>query len=112
MSALDIITLRAPDFAADPNIDDFIAEAEKETGTVYGDLRDKAVALLVMHWLEMRDRGGTSGMIKSEREGDLSRSYGLSGQTTDDYLSQTAWGLELLDLRRATIFRYGNRFVI
>ena len=123
MSAKTIIELRSSTLVLDPSVDDLIIEAEKETGPVYGDLYDKAVALLVLHWLELKHRSGdgagggtTTGMITQEKEGDLSRSYGTGSSSGssgyDQYLSQTTWGIELLDLKRSTIFAYGNRFGI
>ena len=114
---LQIITLRAPDFATEPNIDDLIAQAGLEVSdTCFGDLKNKAIALIVMHWIALskRDPGGTgvSGSIKSEKEGDLARSYGSSSNTeVDPYYGQTTWGLEYLRLLSQSIIGPRNRFI-
>ena len=113
---LQIITLRAPDFATEPNIDDLTAQAGLEVSdTCFGDLKNKAIALIVMHWIALSKRdpeGTTTGSIKSEKEGDLARSYGSSGSTTGDpYYSQTAWGLEYLRLLSQSIIGPRNRFI-
>jgi len=115
---LEYIQIRAPSFALNPNISLLISHAEIETGNVYGseDLRNKAVALLVCHWfaLQMRDvsDAGVTGNIISEKEGDLSRSFGdVSLNTTNLYLSQTSWGLELMQLQDSRIMLPFNRAV-
>lgn len=114
---LQIITLRAPDFATEPNVNDLITQAALEVSeSEYGDLKNKAIALIVMHWiaLDKRDPGGSgvSGSIKSEKEGDLARSYGSSGSTDGDpYYSQTTWGLEFLRLQEQSFMKPRNRFV-
>lgn len=116
---IEYITIRAPDFATDPNINDLISQAELETGENYcsDDMRNKAIALLVMHWqaLAERDSGniGVSGAITSEKEGDLARSYGGSRRSNDRNgdLAQTRWGLELLRLQQSCFFLPRNRYV-
>ncbi|MCK5609864.1 DUF4054 domain-containing protein [Candidatus Pacearchaeota archaeon] len=116
---LEIITLRGPaSFAADPGINDLITEATLEVSTIEYNteaLKNKAIALIVMHWLALKARdetGGAAGMIKSEKEGDLSRSYGNAGNgDLDSYYSQTSWGLEFLRLQNQCIFSPRNRFV-
>ena len=112
---LQIITIRAPAFASEPNINDLIAQAELEVGQCQGDLRNKAVALIVMHWIALSKRdptGNSSGTIKSEKEGDLARSYGsVSTKETDNYYGQTTWGLEYLRLLDSTMILPRNRMV-
>lgn len=117
---LEIITLRGPSsFAADPNIDDLIAEATLEVSeTAYNttEMMNKAIALIVMHWLALSARdstGAAAGSIKSEKEGDLARTYGMSSGTIDldAFYGQTSWGLEFLRLQAQNIMGVRNRFV-
>lgn len=104
----EYMTLRAPAFSLDPQVSDYLEQAELETGTNYGDLRNKAVFLLAAHWMALAARGGggsssAPGAIKSEKEGDLARSYGAigTGGDIDLFLSQTTWGVELYNLQRS-----------
>lgn len=95
-----------------------ISMAELEIGRNYcnDDLRNKAVSLVVMHWLSLNtDSSGnnsTVGTIKSEKEGDLSRSYGFQGKINkikDPFWYQTGYGLELMSLNRSCFFGPRNR---
>ena len=111
MTPLEIITLRAPTFAADPRVNDMITLAGEGVGTVFGSRRNEAIALLVMHQLSIdsNTNGGQTGIVgsvTSEKEGQLSRSYGFSGtwNIKDPYWAQSSFGLELMNLRKATIF--------
>ncbi|GAH17973.1 unnamed protein product [marine sediment metagenome] len=116
---LEIITIRAPAFALESNINDLITEAELEVSTTEyntSPLRNKAVALIVMHWIALNKRdstGGTAGAIKSEKEGDLSRSFGATGnnEDMDPYYGQTTWGLEFLRLQVQCFIKPTNRMV-
>lgn len=109
----------------DPTASDMvilIEHAKKEVG-MFSDkieIYNKAIALLVMHWktLDLKIQTGelaTSivGVIESEKEGDLSRSYKLYGATgkLDPFLSQTIYGLEFLSLGNKFIFKPRNRFI-
>jgi len=118
-TAKEYIELRSSLLASDPDIDEMISEADKETGQGYGDARYKAVALLSMHWLELKKRSDSSGsettqtgVVKSKKEGDLAVSYDSGGKFADEFYSQTPWGIELMELNKKTFFRYGNQFVI
>lgn len=112
-SPLQYIQTRAPEFASDPALTTLISMAALETGN-YGsvDLTNKAIALLVCHWSSLKSREGESGVgssgaIRSESEGQLSRSYGSTGNAAFSRgadLEQTRWGLELLDLRKSSFF--------
>jgi len=117
---LEIITLRGPaSFASDPGINDLITEATLEVSeTEYNTdaLRNKAIALIVMHWLALKTRdetGGTAGVVKSEKEGDLASTSGASGSIDigDPYYSQTSWGLEFIRLQNQSFMLPRNRFV-
>jgi hypothetical protein len=94
-----------------------ITMAGEQIGNGYGDLRNNAIALLVCHWMALSNRDGgntgVAGNIKSEKEGDLSRSYGVNSPDSDrtGYLSQTSWGLELLRIRRKTIIKPITRMI-
>lgn len=115
MTPLQIITIRAPSFASEPNVNDLIDEATKEVSDCLCDLKNKGVALIVMHWLALskRDPSGTSsGTIKSEKEGDLARSYAVSNnENVDSYYGQTTWGLEYLRLLNGKIMLPRNRMI-
>jgi len=101
---VEILEAIAPEVAAlDPVIlDVHIDLAETQTGTVYGDSRNYAVALLAAHSATMANRGGASGAITSETEGQLSRAYGARADASD--LAATGYGAELERLRRQYIF--------
>jgi len=116
MTAKQIIQLRAPTFYAYAAIDTWIALAEAQVGTGGNpDLRSMEVALLVCHWLalDLRNTMGTAGVVTSESEGSLSRSYSVnsSGDAASAYFSQTTWGVELLNLRASTICLPTNRMI-
>lgn len=114
---LQIITLRAPAFALEANITGLISEATKEVGSEYcSDLKNKAIALLTMHWIALSKKdatGNTTGSITSEKEGQLSRTYGGMSNSSgiDPYLALTSWGIELYNLQRKCFVLPRNRFV-
>jgi hypothetical protein len=115
-TAAQIISLRAPQYATDTRITDLITLAREQTGTEFGDQYELAVALRVMHWKAREEmRGGTAtgtssgtgeaGMVTSESEGQLSRSFGRTG-TNQRYgdLATTVYGVELIDLMGSCLF--------
>ncbi len=109
-TATQIIALKSPDHAADSRLDDFIELAKFYINqTVFGTKYQYALALVVLHWLTLDARGGGSstssgsgvaGSIKSEKEGDLQRSYSVptSKNERKEYLMGTVFGQELLQL--------------
>jgi len=111
---LQIITLRTPQFTSDPRLTDMITLATNQTGDEFGDCKNNAIALRVMHWLTKEAiHGGSStnsgvqnsGQIISEKEGDLSRSYGKVEQSSKHGdLSTTAFGVELIGLMDSCLF--------
>ena len=116
-SVQEIIDARAPKFSAYPNLGALVVQADEETGAQFtGNTRNKAVALLTLHWLAMAERDSNglsaSGAISREKEGAVEREYlndfMMIGARPD--LSATAWGLELLRLRKENIFGPGTRF--
>lgn len=118
-----VIAIRWPNFpVVDPRLTALIDLASNEMGAAYGKNRPLAIALLVMHWEALTSRssddssiGNETGSIRSEKEGDLSRSYGSTSSTSssssydDMYLSQTSWGLEIIRLRRKSFMMPRNR---
>lgn len=114
----EIIEARAPQFKDDSRIDKFIEIAELMTSnSAFGDRYNYAVALRVCHFFASESlRGGSEdagtsgsavgGRIESEKEGDLSRSYAVNESAVAGYgdLSNTQFGLELIDLINGSIF--------
>ncbi len=125
-TASQIIAVRAPQWSGDPREADLIELAKLYNAEQpYGTHWQLALALQVLHWYALDERaggnpgsgGGTSGgsgvagSVKSEKEGDLARSYGMSESVSkgDADLSQTSYGLELLRLRGALFFKPRTR---
>lgn len=69
---------------------------------VFGKAYVYALSLLVSHRAALESRGsdGAAGPVSSVREGDLSVSYGSSGNARDGDLSSTSYGQEYLSLLR------------
>ena len=105
MTPLNYIQARAIERATEAGINELISVADQETSTsYYGKMRYKAVALLVLHWFALRDRdsgASASGNLVSDKEGDLARSYSVAPKIMAENpdLSQTTWGVELLQLQ-------------
>lgn len=99
----EILEAIAPEIdTGDPSVLVHINLAEQQTGKVYRDSRNHAVALLAAHTLTLGQRGGSGGQVTSESEGQLSRSYGsVAGQSR---LDATSYGQELERLRRQYVF--------
>lgn len=119
-TASQIIAVRAPQFSGDPRLSDLINLAKLQTSSKLGDKYQLALALRVMHWLILEERGGgnpgsgggtssgssTPGNLKSEKEGDLSRNYELTSilQRKWGDLTSTQYGLELVSLIKGHFF--------
>jgi hypothetical protein len=118
-TAQQTISLRAPQWATDPRINDFIAFAQQGlSAAVIGDRYGEAIGLKVLHMMAVEaanggnpgtgtsSGSGGTGTISSESEGDLSRSY-ASGTASGgkmlniDDLASTQYGQELLKLLRS-----------
>lgn len=108
MSALAFITLRSPELAANESVSSFIALADSQTSkTVFGDdaigeigtKREFAVALRAMH-LMAKNGSSSSGIVQSESEGELSRTYKVDASLARRFpdLMGTEWGRELAEL--------------
>jgi len=118
-TAAGIIAIRAPQWGSDPRISDMIELATMQTGDCFGDRKQLAIALRVLHMFAKEAIGGgnpgtgttggsgVAGSVRSEKEGDLARSYGLSASASNKNssdLTSTAFGLELLELIDSTFF--------
>lgn len=109
MTALQYFRLFAPEFASvsDEDAGIWIAMAQSivDASRLGSPREEMAQALYAAHMLALAQRtesGGafTQGAVTSEKEGDLSRSYGeVTG--SNSYLGQTAYGLQYMDLMAA-----------
>jgi hypothetical protein len=77
--------------------------AEDQTGKAYKGARDHAVALLAAHTLTVAQRGGASGAVSQMSEGSLSVGFGSVDPMGTDQFHTTAYGAELVRLRRSYI---------
>lgn len=123
-SPLQFITDRASHFSAVSNLTELIALAEDRVGNCYctDEIRNDVVGLLVCHWLALQNRQGSTetgdigvgGDVKSEKEGDLARSYGSlqSGNFVNDdpYFMSTVYGIEILHLQSQCFILPRTRF--
>jgi len=121
-TAKQIIAVKSPSFSADTRLDDLIVlAADFVSQSAYGTKYQHALALVVLHWLTLDAQqggnstssgGGIGGGIKSEKEGDLARTYGgaSSGSNNDDsYWMGTIFGQELLSLRSRCVLTPHSR---
>jgi len=112
----EIVAVKSPSHAGDSRIGDFDTLAKHHIAQApFGDKWVYARALLVLHWLTLDAQGGGSsstsgsgvvGGIKSEKEGDLARSYGTIGGGINEknaYLMSTSFGAELVQLWKACL---------
>jgi len=95
----------APEFEAksDQYIQLFIDIASKEIAEPAwnNDSYDKALTLLVCHYLTMAGRSGSSGPLSSIKVGQVSVSFGSPKDS--EKLGLTSWGQLFLQLRDAHI---------
>jgi hypothetical protein len=125
MTVMEIIQLRAPQYATDPRIPMLTELAFEFVGDKIPEVtpRNFAVALQVLHWLTISDRAGDGseaplGAIVEEKEGELTVKYGNTGLNvmyhTSDLkaeLGQTIWGKELIAFYKRYILPVATRFV-
>ena len=110
MSVLDYIAARAPQYLDDAALATLIPLATTKFGTAMQSVLQEAVALLCLHWLALRDRqlkdGGAAGSVQMLQEGSLRVQYLTDFTLAKEQpgLSQTVWGMELLQLRKGQIF--------
>lgn len=108
MSVLSILQTIAPDLASDPNVQDNIALAELQTNRCwYGAKADYAVALRTAHNMSLNTSplrsNGEAGAVTTKKEGDLSISFGKTGNSkSNDPLDQTHYGIQLKKLRMSS----------
>ena len=103
MTALELFRLLAVEFAGIPDetVQQYIdlAASFLDESAYPPDKWEMAQALMAAHIMAIRDRSAassTSGQITSEREGDLSRSYGLLSKD-QTWLGSTTYG-EMLEM--------------
>ena len=120
MNALQIITLRAPQWATDSRVSGLIEYAREITSAEsFGLDSERAIALRVLHIFATEDmrKGnpgtgtssgtGHAGMITEQSEGQLSMSFGVNSQWANQRygnLSTTIYGQELIELIRMNVF--------
>lgn len=112
-TAAEIITLRDSVKGSDARIPEFVELAQLElSASVYGGNYQKALALLVLHWMAKEGTDRAAGAVISEREGDLQRAYAAprAGTLLDD-LDSTSWGQELKRLTKSLTFPSMNRMM-
>ncbi len=98
-----ILPVIAPEFAA-VDATDQIAVAEMQIATgLCGDRRPMLVAYLAAHILTLGQRGGVSGPVTAQAEGQLSESYGATAMAKDS-LASTSYGAEYDRMSRACVF--------
>ena len=108
LTITQIITVRSAVVAAKSDLATMIEYAEEQLDEdCYGDNYANAVALLVLHLYEVNDRGGAGGPVTSEKEGQLSRSFGATAASAS--YGDTSWGRELQTLSRSINFGPRNR---
>ena len=125
-TAAEIIVLKSPSLAGDSRINDFVDLARLTVGRLpFGTRYEYALALVALHMITLDSQGGGSssssgsgviGGIKSEKEGDLQRSYGTIAGTavnnpSDAYFSSTSFGMEYLNLKRSILIKPRNKMV-
>ena len=104
------LQVRKPAALTDPRYSLFLAQAQEALGKELGLHLNRAISLLILHWMAMDDRdtagNAVPGMIQEEREGQLGRKYlqdfTLSGKQSD--LCQTRYGMELISLKKSAVF--------
>ena len=125
LTAQQVITMRAPQWASDPRLSDLITYSQQGlSSTVLKTRWGEAVGLKVLHILALdKASGGNPGVgtdtgdgrganVSSEKVGSLSKSYhntimSLDGRVND--LTTTSYGLELLTLMRSVSPSFVNR---
>lgn len=110
MAVADVLLTIAPKFAevSPSQRNGIIAIAETLIGANHPQ-RELSVAYMSAHMLEMAERGGSGGVISSESEGELSRSYAVTANA--EYLESTSYGAALKQIRRSMIFAARTRLV-
>lgn len=103
LSALQQVTLLAPSFATNANVNLYLDQAREMFDSSYwGIYLEKAVALQACHSMALAldplRAGGVAGSVTAKSEGSLSISFSSGGAGASD-LGQTRFGLELIRLQ-------------
>jgi len=112
-TASEILDAIAPELSSAANKQTHLDLADSQTGSVFGEQYEYAVALLAAHTLTLAQRGdsvgGSAGAVSSQKEGQLSVSFG--GTVESGALGATSYGTELQRLRRQYIIGARTRHV-
>jgi len=101
LTASVIFDAIAAEYATDIRKDTFLTLAEQRTSLCFfGTNYTLAIALRAAHMISYSDRGGNSGNISSQREGDLAISFGSINNNRN--LNTTSYGQDLLQLIKET----------
>jgi len=112
-----IIALRDPDTAGLESFlqvqNGLVDLADIQTSsTAYGDERNVAIALLVLHWEYLRRRSGAATQPTGVGDGPSRREFSRSTSTDKPRsLELTSWGMELLEMQQRNILSVRNRMV-
>jgi hypothetical protein len=115
LSPKEIIALRDPDTANlaafQGVVDGLVDIASIQTSTTaFGDERNLAIALLVLHWEYMRRRSGASTEVTGVGDGPSRRDFARPASATRSKpLELTSWGMELQALQHRNILAVRNR---
>jgi len=113
----EIIALRDPDTAGKDSFkatlpgNVFLADLQTSS-TAYGDQRNLAVALLVLHWEYLRRRNGAPTVPTLIEDGPSKRGFAAPKVAASNPLDLTAWGLELQGMRKDNILAVCNRMTL
>jgi hypothetical protein len=115
VTALDIITVRNPAFAANAGVSTYVTLATSliapQSPTTWVDVNTYAlaIALMAMHMMQLDATRalGEAGAIISKKEGDTEVRFSDSANArkpgwSDPDLAQTVWGRQLMGLCDAT----------
>lgn len=114
-----IVVARMPSASGDSRLDDYEELAKMRVGAcAFGDRYNYAVACIVLHMLALDARAGgenvtgIGGEVKSEKEGQLARSYGSTGLSmAESDLATTSYGQEFLGLKKENVIPFRNRTI-
>jgi len=113
-TASEILDAIAPELASAANKQTHLDLADSQTGSVFGDQYEHAVALLAAHTLTLAQRsqeyGGAPGKVSTLQEGQLSATFNTV-DVGEGPLQTTSYGLELLRLRRQYVIGARTRHV-
>lgn len=118
VTALDIITVRSPAFAANVGVSTYIALAtsliapKSPTSWADDNTYALAIALLTMHMMQLDATRplGEAGAFVSKKEGDTEARFSDNSRSRNGWhdpdLEQTVWGRQLMGLADATFIPF------